>query len=248
MKNCDEIKGYMLDRVLGEVLPRAIEVELRDHLSLCPSCCRQFEESEAAWRSLDILEEVRFPESISLNVLREAVAKPRAIRFLGYPFPVWRISALAAAASLLLAAGIYIIFRGDSPVEHSDQPVIIRTASTFVPGEVPIPDLNVTMDSYFNETGNILYGIREGSYSTWGLILSEIISRDIQGRANFLLENPDLPHPARPIIGVLHDAFQQMLQSGRGHEKDEVRLPPGINPEALLAEIEKARYEVKIVQ
>jgi hypothetical protein len=248
MKSCEKIQGYLLDQVLGEIMPREIEVELRDHLSLCPSCRRQFEESEAAWRSLDILEEVRFPESISLNVLRAAAAKPRAIRFLGYPFTVWRISALAAAASLLLAAGIYIIFRGDSPVEHSDRPVIIRTASTFVPGEVPMPDLNVTMDSYFNETGNILYGIREGSYSTWGLILSEIISRDIQGRANFLLESPDLPSSTRPIIGVLHDAFQQMLQSGRGHEQDEVRLPPGINPEALLAEIEKARYEVKIVQ
>jgi hypothetical protein len=248
MNNCEELQGYLIDRVLGEVIPREIEVELRDHLSLCPSCRQQFEESETALRSLDGLKDIRFPESISLNVLREAAAKPRAIRFLGYPFTVWRLSALAAAASLLLAAGIYIIFHGDSPVEHSDQPVIIRTASTFVPGEVPMPDLKLTMESYFNETGNILYGIREGSYSTWGLILSEIISRDIQGRANFLLENPNLPHPARPIIGVLHDAFQQMLRSGRGHEKDEVRLPPGINPEALLAEIDKARCEVMIVQ
>ena len=111
-----------------------------------------------------------------------------------------------------------------------------------------MPDLKVTMDTYLNETGNILYGIREGSYSTWGLILSEIISRDIQGRSNFLLESADLPPHSRPVIGVLHDAFQQMLRSGRGHEKDEVRLPPGINPEALLAEIDKARGEVMIVQ
>jgi len=53
----------MLDQVLGEVLPRDIEVELRDHLSLCPSCRRQFEEYEAAWRSLDGLKDIRFPES-----------------------------------------------------------------------------------------------------------------------------------------------------------------------------------------
>jgi len=248
MKNCDEIKGYMLDQVLGEVLPRDIEVELRDHLSLCPSCRRQFEEYEVAWRSLDGLKDIRFPESISLNVLRQVAAKPRVIRFLGWSSPRWRFLALAAAASLLLTAGIYILLQSGSIVDQADQPTSISSASTFVPGEVSMPDLKITMDSYLNETGNILYGIREGSYSSWGSILSEIISRDIQGRSNFLLESVDLPPHSRPVIGVLHDAFQQILRSGRGHEKDEVRLPPGINPEALLAEIEKVRCEVMIVQ
>lgn len=248
MKNCQEIQGYLLDRVLGEILPPAIEGELREHLSLCSICRRQFEESEAAWRSLDGLKDIRFPESISRNVLREAAKNPRGIRFWGQPSPRWRVSVLAAAASLILAVGIYIAFRGDSSVDQGNQPSSILSASTFVPGEVSLPDLKVTMDSYLNETGNILYGIQDGSYSSWGSILSEIISRDIQGRSNFLLESADLSPAARPIIGVIHDAFQQILRSGHGHEKDEVRLPPGINPEALLAEIEKARCEVRVVQ
>ena len=247
MKKCEEIQGYLIDWVLGENLPRAIEVELRDHLSLCPGCRKQFEESEAAWKSLDVLKGVRFPESLSQNVLREVAAEPRAVRFMRRPYVFWRVLA-PIAASLLIAAGIYFLFDGYFSVDRTDQSAVIRSASTFIPGEVPRPDLRVTMDSYLNETRNILYGIREGAYSNWGSILSEIISRDIQGQANFLLENPDLPPSARPIIGVLHDAFQQMLRSGRGHETKEVYLPPGINPDALLAEIEQARYEVRAVQ
>jgi hypothetical protein len=247
MKKCQEIQGYLLDRVLGEIIPPAIEVELRDHLSLCPGCRKQFEESEAAWKSLDVLKGVRFPESLSQNVLREVAAAPRAVRFTRRPYVFWRVL-VPIAASLLIAVGIYFISHGYFSGDRTDQSEVIREASTFVPGEVPRPDLRVTMDSYLNETRNILYGIQEGSYSDWGSILSEIISRDIQGQANFLLENPDLPPSARPIIGVLHDAFQQMLRSGRGHESKEVYLPPGINPEALLAEIEQARYEVRVVQ
>lgn len=136
MKACEEIQGYLLDRVLGEILPQSIEVELREHLSFCPRCRRRLKESEAAWRSLDILEEVRFPESISRVVIREASAKSRVIRFLGCPYPVWRISALAAAASLLLAIGIYLAFHGSLPVDQDGQPVVIHSASTFIPGSI----------------------------------------------------------------------------------------------------------------
>ena len=247
MKKCEEIQGYLIDCVLGEKLPREIEVELREHLSLCSVCRKHLEESEVAWKSLEVLEEVRFPESLSLNVLREAAAEPRRIKFIRHPYALLRILA-PIAASLLLAAGLYFIIHGYFSSDRTDRSAVIREASTFIPGEVPRPDLTVTMDSYLNETRNILYGIREGTYSNWGSVLSEIISRDIQGQANFLLENPDLPPPARPIIGVLHDAFQQMLQRGRGHETKEVYLPPGINPDALLAEIEQARYEVRLEQ
>jgi len=164
MKKCEEIQGYLLDRVLGENLPQEHEVELREHLSLCPVCRKQLEESEAAWKSLDVLKGVRFPESLSQNVLREVAAEPRAGRFMRRPYVFWRVL-VPIAASLLIAVGMYFIFHDYFSSDQTDRSALIRSASTFIPGEVPHPDLKVTMDSYLNETRNILYGIREGTYT-----------------------------------------------------------------------------------
>ncbi|MEA1927760.1 MAG: zf-HC2 domain-containing protein [Candidatus Auribacterota bacterium] len=234
MKTCEEIQGYLMDRVLGEYLPGPIKAEVRDHLSRCPVCRSRLEEYNGVGQSLEKLGDIRFSEDISRDVIREIEANPRVIRFPIRIFSGWRVAALAA--SFLLAAGLFLLFSGD---KSSDRPIV--DASIFVPGAVSEPDLSVTMDNYLNEVENILGGIREGRYNTWGLILSEIISRDIQGRANYLLENPELPPPVRPVVGVLHDAFWEMLRYGRDHENDEVRLPPGVDPAALLAEIDQAR-------
>ncbi|MEA1929103.1 MAG: zf-HC2 domain-containing protein [Candidatus Auribacterota bacterium] len=238
MKTCEEIQGYLIDRMLGEDLSGAIEVELRHHLSQCSVCRKRLEEFDGVRQSLEKLGDIRFPENISRDVIQavESKDKPGTIRFSGFFFSGRRVAVLALAASLLLIAGLFILFRGDNEADH---PII--DASIFVSGEVSEPDLAVTMDNYLNEAENILGGIREGTYNNWGLILSEIVSRDIQGRANFLLENPALPPPVRLVIGVLHDAFWEMLRYGRDHEDDEVRLPPGVDPAALLAEIDQAR-------
>ena len=243
MKRCEEFQGYLIDRVLGEVLPGSIDVELREHLKHCSRCRSRCEEFGGVRQSLDKLSDIRFSGSLSRNVLREARVIPRANRFPGRWFTVRRVTVLAAAASLFLGAGLFIIFRGGPPSDQGDKQGIIDT-SIFVPGEVPEPDLILTMEDYLNEAADILSGIREGRYNTWGSIIAEIISRDTQGRANYLLENPALPPSARPVIGNLHDTFWELLRCGRGREGDEARLPPGVDLEDLLSEIERGKCQV----
>lgn len=242
MKGCKKLQGYLLDRVLGEPLPGMVEEELREHLSRCPGCRRSYQETREAWQSLRNLEDVRFSRDLSRNVLRqiESEDRPAPFQFLGHSFTRRRLSVIAAAAAVVVAACLFLIFQG-----RGDRTGVVRLASTYSTRTPALPDVTTTLENYLEETRNILCGIREGTYNTWGSVLFEINSRDLQGRANFLLECPALPTRARPVIGGLHDAFWRILQDGRGREEEEVRLPPGMELEALLDEIDNINSRTK---
>jgi hypothetical protein len=239
--NCRELQGYILDRVLGEDLTGSIEEKMEEHLSGCPSCRRRLQEAERAWGSLRVLETVRFPESLSRRVLETAAPRRRGFRLLLRPLNQGKL--ILAAASLVLAAGLLLLFIRSISSGSDTTLETLRSASTFSRSRLPAPDLYATLDEYLEESGVILSELENGVYPTWGVLLSELISRDIQGRSNFLLESPELNPRARTVVGALHQCFWTLLQTGRGREKEEVDLPPGVNPALLRNEIEHYRFE-----
>ncbi len=238
MKTCDEFQGYLFDSVLGEPLPPKAEEALQSHLRDCPDCRKIHEEAGKAWEDLGRLKQVRFSPALSENVLRQVSLRPALIRFLRRPLTFRQTALFATAAVVILVAGLFLIFYRFHPSPEVGGRTYIREAGIFYRGEMPPPDLLMTLDDYLEKTRNILGGIRDGYYNTWGSVMVDIISRDIQGRSNYLLENPDLPATARPVVARLHDAFWRMLQSGRGRETETVRLPPGVEPSALMGEID----------
>ncbi len=235
--NCRKFKGYIFDRVLGEVIPVPAAEELEAHLSACRRCRRLLEETETAWRSLEVLEAVSFPESLSRRVMERAAPRRPALKFFQPPRRVGRLA--LAAASLVLAAGLLLLFYRFIPSGPSPDP--LRTAITFTDRVHPDPDPAATLDDYLRDSVLILDGLASGNYPTWGSLLSEIISRDIQGRSNYLLESGDLSPRTRSVVGELHQAFWTLLQEGRGRETEPVVLPPGVNPVYLGSAIEQYR-------
>ncbi|MDP8237039.1 MAG: zf-HC2 domain-containing protein [Candidatus Erginobacter occultus] len=231
--DCRELQEYIYDRILGEDLPGPVEEKLEEHLGSCRRCRRRLQEAESAWSSLEVLEKVRFPESLSRRVLAAVATRPLKLldRVLYPPWPA------LAAASLILAAGLLLIFSRSRP--PGPQP--LRSASTFARSPVPGPDLAATLDGYLEESETILAGLESGDYATWGALLAEIVSRDIQGRSNYLLENEMLDRRARSVVESLHRAFWSLLQTGRGREDEMIRIPPGVNPALLRSEIVSCR-------
>ncbi len=229
--NCREIQGYIFDRIIGEDVPGSVAEKLAEHLAGCPSCRRELEKAAAAWATLDALERITFPETLSRRVLETVGERPRSFRLLGRPLPPARL--IWAAASLILAAGLLLLFSRYLPTG----PRPVRSASTFSRSPIPGPDLAATLNGYLEESGKILAGLENGEYPTWGALLSEIISRDIQGRSSYLLENPELNPPARSVVEGLHQAFWTLLQNGRGREDQEIVIPPDLNPNILRGEI-----------
>ncbi len=233
--NCWEFKGYIFDRVLGEEIPLPAAEELEAHLSACRRCRRELGETETAWCSLEVLETVSFPETLSRRVLDRIAPRRRDLRFFHPPRKAGRL--VLAAASLVLAAGLLLLFYRFIPSAPS--PESLRTAITFTRRPSPVPDPAATLDEYLRESGLILAGLENGNYPTWGALLSEIISRDIQGRSNYLLESRELSPRSRSVVGELHQAFWTLLQEGRGREKEPVALPPGVDPAYLISAIEQ---------
>jgi hypothetical protein len=231
--DCRELQGYIYDRVLGEDLPGPVKEKLEEHLGSCRLCRLRLQEAQSAWRSLAALDKVRFPEDLSRRVLAAAETRPLKLldRALYPPWPA------LAAASLVLAAGLLLIFARSRP--PGSQP--LRSASTFAQSPVPGPDLAATLDGYLEESETILAGLESGDYPTWGALLAEIVSRDIQGRSNYLLENEELGYRARSVVESLHQAFWSLLQTGRGREDQIIRIPPGVNPDLLRSEIVSCR-------
>ncbi len=233
--DCRELQEYIYDRVLGEDLPGPVEEKLEEHLGSCRLCRRRLLEAESAWSSLEVLEKVRFPEDLSRRVLAAAGIRPRPLKLLDRALsPPWPA---LVAASLVLAAGLLLFF----PRSRPPGPQPLRSASTFARGPGSGPDLAATLDGYLEESETILAGLESGDYPTWGALLAEIISRDIQGRSNYLLENEELGPRARSVVGALHQAFWSLLQTGRGREDETIEIPPGVNPALLRSEIVSSR-------
>jgi len=235
--DCRELQGYIYDRILGEDLPGPVEEKLEEHLGSCRLCRRRLQEAESAWRSLEVLEKIRFPGSLSRRVLAAAGTRPRPLKLLDRAlYPPWPA---LAAASLVLAAGLLLVFSRP----HSPGPQPLRSASTFARSPVPGPDLAATLNGYLQESETILAGLESGDYPSWGALLAEIVSRDIQGRSNYLLENEKLGPRARSVVESLHQAFWSLLQTGRGREDDPIEIPPGVNPALLRSKIVGSRAD-----
>ncbi len=238
--DCREFQGYIIDRLLGEKLPDSVERELASHLSGCEDCRRRELESRRVWSSLQVLDTVHFPSNLSRRVLAEV--RPR--RRLSGILPLRSGWLVPAAAALVLAVGLVFLLGRNFPPGSDLPQVSLRSASTFSRQLISAPDLSETLDGYLEESEVVLSNLANGSYPTWGELFSELISRDIQGRSNYLLENPELGARARNVVGVLHNSFWTLLQAGRGREREPVELPPAVNPVHLLGEIDTYRSEI----
>lgn len=238
--NCSQTREYINDRVLGEDLPGSIGTELARHLAGCPDCRRRLEETERVWRSLEVLDSVHFPAELSRRVITRAGQGRRPLRLPDRPF--YRRRLILAAASLVLVGGLLLVFYRLIPSGFAPAPENLRSASTFSRQPPAAPDLSVTLDEYLEEAGNILDGIAADDYPNWSALLAELVSRDIQGRSNYLLENENLGPRARSVVEALHQAFWSLLQTGRGREDETIRMPPGVNPALLRSEI--ANYRI----
>ncbi len=238
--NCRDLQGYISDRVLGEDLPDAIAGRVAEHLSRCESCRRRLRETERVWESLKFLESVSFPDELSCRVI-DRVSRPEALRLLERVLRPRRL--IPAAAAIVLTAAVLLLLHRLLPGRPSPAPESLRLAITFSRPPPAGPDLAATLGGYLDESEVILRRLGDGGYPSWGDLLSEIISLDIQGRSNFLLESPELDQRARSVVSGLHQAFWILLQSGRGREREAIELPPAVSPESLCGEIEHYRFE-----
>ena len=234
--DCLELQGNIFDRILGEDLPGPVAEKLEEHLAGCRSCREKLEESSAAWDSLSALKKVNFPRSLSRRTMAAVGGRSWSLRLLGRPLQPGRL--ILVAASLIIAVGLWLLFSPSPP----SGPEPLRSASTFVRSPIPGPDLTVTLNGYLEESGEILAGLENGKYPTWGRLLAEIISRDMQGRSNFLLENPELNFSARSVVEGLHQAFWTLLQKGRDQGDQAIKIPPEVNPNLWRGEI--VRYQI----
>lgn len=213
---------------------------MAEHLAGCRDCRRKLAETERVWESLRFLESVRFPAELSRRVIDRA-SRPVPLRLLGSVLRPRRL--VPAAAAIVLTAALLLLFYRILPGRPSPTPESLRLASTFSRQPSSGPDLAATLGEYMEESEEILRRLGEGGYPSWGALLSEIISLDIQGRSNFLLENQELNPRARSVVSGLHQAFWVLLQSGRGREREAIELPPMVSPESLCGEIEHYRFE-----
>ncbi len=234
--DCLELQGYIFDRILGEDLPGSVAEKLEEHLAGCRSCREKLQEASAAWDSLSALKKVNFPRSLSRRTMALVGDRPRSLRLLGRPLHSGRL--ILVAASLIISVGLWLLFSPSPP----SGPEPLRSASTFSRSPISGPDLTVTLNGYLEESGEILSGIENGKYSTWGDLLAEIIARDMQGRSNFLLEKPELDFSARSVVEGLHQAFWTLLQKGRDRGDRAFEIPPEVNLNLWRGEI--ARYQV----
>ncbi len=231
--DCSKIKGYLLDSLLGEVLPKEAEEMLKEHLSACPRCRQAAEKFSLAWKSLDGLDEVSFPSDLTDRVLG------RVERESGFPAFLARFPAYgwAAGALLIVAGGVALAlhFGGE------DRLVADRSASTFSREELALPDASAILDSYLEESADLLTGFRRGSYPDWGEALRAILAGDLPGRANYLMEQLPPGSSSYRLVKELHDSFWTVLQAGRGRENERVALPRDVDVDYLLKEIRKFR-------
>lgn len=235
--NCEEARTFLPDLVLGEVTPER-EKELRLHLAGCPGCRREMEELASAWESLARLEEITFPDELSRKVMEKVAGKSPDAPPVFFT-PRFGRPVLLAAACLLLAAGIYLLVRPRGPAPR--EITVERSASTFLAETAPGPDLGLTLDEYLDRSRKLFRRLQAGEYVSWNGVISEIMEDDLQGRANYLLENLPSGDPALSLVGAIHDATWRLLEEGRDRRDSDVGIPDDLRPGLLLKQIRDYR-------
>ena len=108
---CEEVRGNLAAFLDGEIegAPRRA---VDEHLAACPACAGERRALAAAWRLLDLVPDPAAPAGLEARVLervRAAGPAPRG-RLLRLGLPA------AAAAALLVAAGVHLATRGPARV------------------------------------------------------------------------------------------------------------------------------------
>ncbi len=237
---CAQNEKLIFDLLCGELAGEEKNRLLR-HLSRCPSCRRRREELARVWRSLGRLEKISFSPDISRRVIRKISSFPAPESSYKNPRRIWFRKGLALAASLLIGAGLYYIFRSATHEDSSPALIADKSATTFQSEDTVRPDPKRIMRQYLGESRKLFISLKEGNYDSWSEILSEIIENDLQGKANFLLDAGSLENGARKLVGEIHDATWLILKTGRGREREEVSLPDRIDPALLVDKINKWR-------
>ena len=223
---CSQAQEYLLDSLLGEELPGEAGDQLRRHLSSCPRCRQEAEEFNRAWERLDRLQEVRFSRRLDAAVLRRLKPPPR-------PLLIYLRPALAAALVILTVAFLLRVFRpSEEGMIRED-----RTASLLKPGSPRLPDQEKTLKNYLRRSENVLVKLERGEYKNWRKLFDAILTPDLQGKANYLLENLPAGSPARAVVKDVSDNFWRLLQRGRGREEESILLPADLDPARLRQEI-----------
>lgn len=236
---CSDLHEYLLDYALGEPLSGETGGKVKEHLSACPRCRVELEAIRQAWQSLAPLERVRFPSHLSRSVLQELrrQIKPPLFSHLWWvSTPPVAYLRLAAVAVLLILGSIFL-FR-HAPWLQKEK-IISPDYETlrFSPTQASLPDLQETLENYLSQSSSILDELDKGNYDSWKEVFRDIFTADVQGKANYLLENLRSDSTALPLVRRLHDTFWQILQTGRWREEETVHLPPEINLSRLLQEI-----------
>ncbi len=232
--DCSKIKGYLLDSLLGEVLPKEAEEMLKEHLSACPRCRKAAEKLALAWKSLDGLEEVSFPADLTDKVLGRVEREPVfPVFFARRPAYGW-----AAAVALIVAAGFAVALHFGGLSREGEDLVKDRSANTFSREQPALPDVSVILDSYLEEAIDLLVGFQRGSYPDWREALQAILKDDLPGQANYLIEQIPEGSSSYRLVKELHDSFWTILQTGRGREDERVALPQDVDVDYLLKEID----------
>jgi hypothetical protein len=230
--DCNQVRDYLVDSVLGGAIPTSVA----SHLASCPSCRREKEELDQAWTALDRVQAVRFPRSLARETVRivaeeEKIASysPRRLIF-APPAMDWRTGLAALAAA---AAAVVVIYYALAPKEDR---LIDQMASTFQADSSPLPDPAATLASFLGRAEEILSAADRGGYPRWGDVFRDIFGADLEGQARYLLDAFAPDAPARPAVQSARDALWALLQAGRGKEGEAVVVPANANvPEALRA-------------
>ena len=223
---CSQVQEYLLDSLVGEELTPETGEEVRRHLSSCAPCRREAEELKLAWEDLGRIREARFSRRLDRAVLRRLNPSPR-------PRLIYLRPALAAGLAIFAVIFLFRFIRspGGESIREDHSASVLKT------GSPRLPDQDKTLKDYLRRSEAVLDRLDRGEYENWREFFDDILTADLQGKANYLLENLPAGSPRRAVIKNLSDSFWILLQRGRGREDEAVTLPPDLNLSGLRDEI-----------
>jgi predicted anti-sigma-YlaC factor YlaD len=115
---CEWAKDHLADYI-GKELEPLEELAVREHLSACDRCRREYEDILNSWNALDLWEDKAPPPHIQKNILV-------AIR--GRQKTEWRRIFVPVAAVLLIVIGIALYYRGTDTKDLHEVTATNKTA------------------------------------------------------------------------------------------------------------------------
>jgi anti-sigma factor RsiW len=130
--NCEEIKKYLDDYILGEIDP-VIEIQISEHLAECQNCQKEIKEREVVIESLKTSEKFEPPNEVYTKI-KDDILIPRKEKRL-----LWGIPKRFSYAAASFVIGVILMHTADVlflPVENAPK-VEIRYEPT---RKVPFSD------------------------------------------------------------------------------------------------------------